>query len=155
MKKKYVIIILFVAYLILLTKIIVFKYPIDMSLIQRYEISAWQWFASGNYVPFKTILNYIGGNPTWVVAIRNLEGNIIPFIPLGFFIPLLYNRPLTWKYILAVAFLLSIALEGMQVLLRVGVFDIDDIILNVLSAIVGYGAYRGLRKYFELNTRLQ
>ncbi len=155
MKKKYAIIILFVAYLILLTKIIVFKYPIDISLVQRYEISAWQWLVSGNYVPFKTILNYIGGNPTWVVATRNLEGNIIPFIPLGFFIPLLYNHPLTWKYVLVAAFLLSLALESTQVLLRAGVFDIDDIILNVLGAIVGYGVYRGLRQCFELNKRSQ
>ncbi len=140
---------LFVVYLILLTKVIVFKYSIGMSLLSRlHEVNVWQQLANGNYIPFKTIVYYLSGNPTWIVAKNNLIGNIAPFIPLGFFASLFYHHLLTWKHILAVAFVISVALESAQVLLRVGVFDIDDIILNVLGVIVGYGVYCGLHQYF-------
>lgn len=111
-------------------KLIVFKYPSYM----LFDI------ADGNYVPFKTIVPYLRGHPTWIVAIYNIGGNIVSFIPLGFFVPILYHRPLLLlKHVLIFAFLLSLTLEVMQILLQSGVFDIDDIILNVFGAIFGYG----------------
>ncbi|MDO8435077.1 MAG: VanZ family protein, partial [bacterium] len=73
MKQRHLTLILFVAYLMVLVKLIVFKYPPGMSFDA----------VAGNYIPFKTILPYLTGEPTWTVAIRNLAGNVIPFIPIG------------------------------------------------------------------------
>jgi len=128
MKKNYSIAILFIAYFAVLMKLIVFKYPAQMVI------------SDGNYIPFKTIL-HLNAYPTWIVAKNNLIGNIALFVPLGFFIPFLYGRPLTWRYVLVTAFILSVTLESTQVLLRAGVFDVDDIILNVFGAIAGYGVF--------------
>lgn len=109
--------------------------------------------ADGNYVPFKTIVPYLIGQPTWIVAIYNIGGNIVSFIPLGFFVPLLSHRPPMLKQVLIFAFLLSLGLEVMQVLLRAGVFDIDDIILNVLGAVVGYGVFMLVAQLLTINTK--
>lgn len=150
MKKKYVIIIFFVSYLILLIKVIVFKYPTVMWFSSMHEVSVRQQFANGNFVPLKTILNYISGEPTWNIAIRNIVGNIILFIPLGLFVPIIYRRLITLKHVLVIAFLLSVALESAQGLLRAGAVDVDDVILNVLGAVVGYGIFVGVRHYVRL-----
>src|SRR5688500_5036209 len=56
----------------------------------------------GNYLPFKTILPYLRGYPTWINALQNLLGNILLFIPLGFLLPLLC-RPISWKGVLGIA----------------------------------------------------
>ncbi len=126
-KSTVLIAILFTVYLAALMKLLVFKYPSTIV----FEI------ASGNYIPFKTILNYLSGEPTWTIAIRNLGGNIILFIPVGFFVSLL-RRSSTWKFALVAALIISTAPEVIQGIFRVGVFDIDDILLNVLGAVIGY-----------------
>lgn len=143
MKTKYFIAVFFVIYLAVLVKLIVFKYPPSMVFDA----------ADGNYVPFKTIVPYLRGQPTWTVAIYNIGGNIVSFIPLGFFVPVLYHHPPLLKHVLIFAFLLSLALEGIQVFLHAGVFDIDDIILNIFGAIVGYGIFALITQVFLTNTR--
>lgn len=143
MKTNYFVCLLFVAYLALLVKVIVFKLPIDLA--QLPELNIWNQLSQGNYVPFKTILIYLSGEPSWNIAIRNIGGNIVPFIPLGIFIPLIHKRLSKWKYVFIISFILSLMLEGMQVLLQTGVFDIDDILLNTLGVVVGFGTFLYLR----------
>lgn len=123
--KKQLVIILLVIYFTILLKLIVFKYP---GMI---------FDGDGNYVPFKTILQYIRGYPTWGVAIRNLGGNIALFIPVGILMAI-FNSNLRWIVILAMAIIFGAAMEILQILFRSGIFDIDDIFLNVLGFIVGY-----------------
>lgn len=131
MNTKYATIItLFVIYIAILIKLLFFKYPLGMT----FEI------VHGNFVPFKTILNYLSGEPTWIIAIRNVWGNIMLFIPFGIFIPLLC-RTFKWKSVLATAFVISATLEITQGIFRAGVFDVDDILLNILGVAIGYGVF--------------
>lgn len=74
--------------------------------------------------------------------VKNLFGNIVLFIPLGIWIPWLFRScrmgfKFTWTVIL-----LLLAVELAQLVLRVGSFDVDDIILNTLGAWIGYIAFR-------------
>jgi glycopeptide antibiotics resistance protein len=103
---------------------------------------------NGSYVPFKTILNYLSGEPTWNIAIRNIVGNIILFVPLGFFLQF-FCRSITWKFVLLATFIISVVIEITQGIFRVGIFDIDDILLNVFGAIIGYGIYVCLKLIFR------
>ena len=67
----------------------------------------------------------------------NLAGNILIFIPFGFFVPMSRER----KSILATtigAFLLSLVIESIQLYTRVGCFDVDDLLLNTLGGVTGY-----------------
>ena len=96
-----------------------------------------------NLVPFKTINNYLNA---WEyvsakVIITNIFGNIAAFLPLGFLGPVVLRRLNTLKHVFFFSLALSFSIEGIQGLLGVGVVDVDDLILNVLGAVIGYGLY--------------
>lgn len=101
-----------------------------------------------NPIPFRTIKLYLrslerSSHPRLIrLAHINLLGNIILFVPLGLFPPLLWNgmRRL-WKTALLAAGVMA-AIELLQMLLLVGTCDVDDLILNVLGAALGYGLFR-------------
>ena len=94
-----------------------------------------------NYVPFKTILPQLRGKPRWSSAIMNLVGNTLLFAPVGFLVGLLYPQR-RWPAALVLAVGVGITMEVMEGLLRVGVVDIDDVLLNVLGVLSGYWIYR-------------
>jgi heavy metal sensor kinase len=128
-----------VAYLAVLLKSFVFKGLNFNVFFLHFRISSggMSGILHNNYVPFKTILSYLRGYPGWGVALVNLLGNIIPFMPLGFLLPLLY-RPISWKGVLGIGGAYSLCIETLQLGLRVGAFDVDDILLNTLGVMLGY-----------------
>lgn len=101
-----------------------------------------------NLVPFRTIRRFSRllmppVRPYLLrIALHNLLGNILLFIPLGYLLPDLFP-PLRkfWLTALAVAVTIT-TVELLQLLLTVGTCDVDDLILNVLGASMGYGVYR-------------
>jgi glycopeptide antibiotics resistance protein len=101
-----------------------------------------------NFVPFVTIVPYLLGHKGLLIAGINLVGNIVLLIPVGFLLPLVY-RGMTWKKSLAVAAVVPLVIETMQTVLRVGIFDIDDVILNALGVMIGYWTFRFLSKWVQ------
>ncbi|WP_248928575.1 VanZ family protein [Paenibacillus hamazuiensis] len=103
---------------------------------------------SYNLVPFRTIANFFihfsyFGLWSWMV---NILGNIGVFVPFGWFMPLIFNGCKRFGSFSA-AFVASIVLlELLQMLLRVGSGDIDDVILNYAGAAIGYGMLNALRR---------
>ena len=99
-------------------------------------------FAISNLVPFKTICLYIKraieGRINVGTAVTNLVGNLIAFLPLGCYLPCLFKgmRKLWRVILLSLGIILTV--ELFQPLICVGVFDVDDIILNLTGAIVGF-----------------
>ena len=94
-----------------------------------------------NFIPFKTIIEYV---QRYIDGYRNLSvlnllGNLALFVPMGMALPCL-SRKLNrfWKVTLTVLGMV-VVVELVQGLLRVGSIDIDDIIFNVVGAMVGYG----------------
>lgn len=90
-----------------------------------------------NFVPFKTVSLYLSGEPTWTVAWNNLAGNFAPFILLGLLLPLAVKRPLEGTAIAAISLGTGTVVELAQAVFHMGVFDIDDIILNALGIATG------------------
>ncbi|MEV5029778.1 VanZ family protein [Paenibacillus sp. LPE1-1-1.1] len=101
-----------------------------------------RYFGEGysyNLVPFFTIKKYIVYHDhfNFDIWFKNLFGNIVLFMPIGLFLPLL-NKKYSRGIVLAAASILLITIvELTQMLTRVGSFDIDDIILNTLGALLG------------------
>ncbi len=89
-----------------------------------------------NIVPFKEILRYEFGSKLFI---RNVIGNMLMFIPYGFFVSyvLKENKP----YIpFVLTLLVSVTIELTQY--KIGrVFDVDDIFLNILGGLIGYVIY--------------
>lgn len=93
-----------------------------------------------NLLPFTTIVPYLLGYKGWIIAGINLGGNIALLVPLGLLLPLL-SQNITWKRALVVGVAAGLGIEIMQTVLRVGIFDIDDVILNALGVMLGYWAF--------------
>lgn len=83
---------------------------------------------SVNLVPFRTF-----GLESWTLFI--LLGNLIMFLPFGFFLVLLW-RGFTWKRLLPTGFCITLFIESWQLLVG-RAFDIDDLLLNTLGVLLG------------------
>lgn len=92
-----------------------------------------------NLIPFTEITRYEIGSKLFMY---NVIGNIVIFIPFGYFVSG-YIKASKVSHILAVSVISSLTVEVVQ--LQIGrSFDIDDIILNVCGAIIGFLLYIGL-----------
>lgn len=92
-----------------------------------------------NLVPFTEMFRYRFGSPLFY---SNVVGNILIFLPFGYFVSG-YIKASRVNHILFVSIVSSLTVELVQ--LQIGrSFDIDDIILNVMGAILGFFAYIAL-----------
>lgn len=101
-----------------------------------------------NLVPFREIMRFytyreLVGTPAYVL---NLFGNVIAFVPFGLMVPIIH-----WKYrdlgkVVGLTFLLSLNIECIQLLTRVGSFDVDDLILNTLGGVLGFILFIGMNR---------
>ncbi len=94
----------------------------------------------GRFLKYRHILG------TGAVLI-NVAGNVAVFIPLGFALPVLFERIKSFLQVLILSFSISLLAETLQLVLRVGCFDVDDLLLNTIGGCVGYLVYRILRRY--------
>ena len=101
---------------------------------------------SFNIVPFKTIklftIGYKYGLVSFNAYFTNVFGNILVFMPYGFFIPMLFKKINTYIKFIIFIFLIVLLIEISQFFTMSGSFDIDDMILNLLGASIAYDIYR-------------
>ena len=102
-----------------------------------------------NITPFTEIKRYLTKllEGDLMPFIINVCGNVVLFMPFGYMFGVFTDRKQTGAVLglvdtFAATFLFCIAVEICQLLTKVGVFDVDDIILNVSGALLGYAAYR-------------
>ena len=86
-----------------------------------------------NLIPFKEMFRYSIGSYKFM---KNIVGNIILFIPFGFFASYYCNIK-SVKSNLLTTLIVSLCVETMQYYIG-RIFDIDDIILNILGGFLGY-----------------
>ena len=77
----------------------------------------------------------------WELFVLNVWGNIGVFVPIGMFLPKLLNRCKNFWLTTLLTFELTFVIEIIQLLSRVGSFDVDDLFLNTLGGILGYIIY--------------
>lgn len=98
-----------------------------------------------NLIPFVNLFDYDSKRD----LLLNVIGNSAMFIPSGIVLPIVYKRLNTvWK-VLAAGAGISLCIEILQLPFSVRASDIDDLIMNTLGVMAGYGVYaliRGLRK---------
>lgn len=92
-----------------------------------------------NLVPFREISRFwTYRNILGIYSFLNLAGNVLIFVPAGFFVPILWKKKRSFLFTVCVTFEMSLLVECLQLILRVGSFDVDDLILNTLGGILGY-----------------
>ena len=99
-----------------------------------------------NLIPFRTIQMYILDFPD-VIALKNLLGNIIPWIPLGLLWRWNFPQTKGTRIVLGLV-VFSVLGELLQLVTFTGSFDVDDCILNLLGCLIGWGLWKvGCRYY--------
>ena len=96
-------------------------------------------WSTNNFIPFKEIFRYNMGSRLFF---KNVIGNMLMFMPYGLFISfyLKNNKPTLTSILTLIA---SVSIEVVQMVIG-RVFDIDDIILNLIGGILGFLVYIGL-----------
>ncbi len=90
-----------------------------------------------NLIPFAMIFSYLGSMSFAYESIFYLIGNLLCFFPFGFYYRI-YKRQSDLARLILVPVLLSLLIEVSQILLGMGDFDVDDIIMNASGFYFGY-----------------
>jgi glycopeptide antibiotics resistance protein len=140
MTKRLISLFMLLAYSALLIKIMVFKNIPVIRIGQLMLNFGGTHEGPANLIPFKTILPYLMGEGGLIIGGLNIGGNIVLLIPIGFLVPFVFQK-IDWKITIAISIVSGLAIELAQVFLKVGIFDIDDVILNALGVMIGYWTY--------------
>ena len=113
-------------------------YIIGLFYVVTFQDVSW---STSNFIPFKEILRYDIFSDMFF---KNVLGNMIMFIPYGFFISY-FLRIDKKRYVFILSLITSITIEVTQLIIG-RVFDVDDILLNLLGGFIGFIIYRFLMK---------
>ena len=135
--------ILFIIYLLLLITILFLKNEYRIGEFEDINTFSNEHFETINIIPFATIIGYISGllfeDININIVVINLATNLLLFAPMGFFIPILFDKKVkNIKQFGMVIVLITILVEILQFITYSGSTDIDDIILNTTGAIIIY-----------------
>lgn len=138
---------LFVLYIVLLVYTTIFPITIlDDEQLDILHSTFGEYITYYQFIPFKTILNVGSYN-----FFKQVVCNILMFVPFPIFIKLIKREMIWWKTIL-VGILSSLLIELIQLLTDIitryptHVCDIDDLILNSIGVLAGYGIIMILNK---------
>lgn len=113
-------------------------YIISLFYVVTFQDVSW---STSNFIPFKEMFRY---RIFSTMFFKNVIGNMIMFLPYGFFISYILKLDKK-KIVLILSLLISITIEVTQLIIG-RVFDVDDILLNVVGGLLGYFIYRIITK---------
>ena len=138
----------FVIYLALLFYFLFFseRYGrIDTSEEYRYNLVLFQEIK--RFITYRHIL----GVETFVV---NILGNVLAFVPFGMMVPMLGRKNKKFIEVSLLCFELSLSIELIQLVTKVGAYDVDDLLLNTLGGMIGYMLYYIIAKLRKRSVRI-
>lgn len=101
-------------------------------------------WSTNNFIPFREMFRYNIGSRLFV---KNVLGNALMFLPYGFFISFYLKNKKPWLTLILTV-IASFSIELVQMMIG-RVFDIDDILLNLLGGYLGYLVYYWLGRFYE------
>ena len=90
-----------------------------------------------NLIPFVNLFDYDSKRE----LLLNVIGNTAMFIPSGIVLPIIYKKSNSFWKVLVAGALISFCIEIIQLPFIVRASDVDDLILNTLGVVIGYGIY--------------
>lgn len=118
------------------------SYILCLFYIVTFDDVSW---STSNFNLFQEIMRYDFGTRLFF---KNVMNNMLMFIPYGFFIAYyLGNKSI--KPVLLLTIITSVTIETTQLLIG-RVFDVDDILLNIIGGICGYLLYRLLMLFHKM-----
>ncbi|MBR6222311.1 MAG: VanZ family protein [Lachnospiraceae bacterium] len=140
-KKRLVIrrisLVLFFMYLGFLTYLLFFSDGYGRSIHDEYRY---------NFIPFQEIKRFYYSRDVvgTYAMLTNIAGNVLAFVPFGTLIRWVRGKGKKTTLLFAVVstFVFSLIIESVQFITKVGVFDVDDLMLNTLGGLLGFCIYR-------------
>lgn len=105
-------------------------YLVCLFYVVTFEDVNW---STSNYIPFKEITRYPFGSRSFI---KNVIGNILMFVPFGFFVRYFFkvkNKRMIFLIIVITSTFIEILQDNIG-----RVFDIDDILLNACGGMIGF-----------------
>lgn len=96
-------------------------------------------WSTSNFIPFQEMFRYDFGTGLFM---RNVIGNMLIFLPFGFFVSYFLDLNKV-RTIMILSLITSTCIETTQLVIG-RVFDVDDIMLNIVGGMMGYFLYRVL-----------
>ena len=115
---------------------------LKLTVFRQHTMDEPQW----NLSLFTQLIFVYETNGLWPF-LRLFLGNIGWFVPFGFLIPFLWKKQTFWR-VTAGGTLFSFVIEILQLLFRKGYCELDDLILNAVGCMLGYGFYYFVRKTY-------
>jgi glycopeptide antibiotics resistance protein len=121
------------------------------------HIIFYDWHGRFSLVPLSSSIDMIRYS-TASTVVKNLGGNVLLFVPIGFLLPVLFERlrrvwSLAWR-----AAVISAVIEIVQIPTQAHSTDVDDVIFNIVGALIGFAlfwAVWALVRKRELGRRLR
>lgn len=134
-KRRVIAGILFILYFIVLFYFLFFSEEMGRTYNER----AYHY----NLVPLREIRRFIHYRQVLgtQAVVLNILGNIAAFMPFGAFLPLFSGRCRRFLYTSFYSFELSLLVELLQLVFKVGCFDVDDLLLNTIGGMLGFLLY--------------
>ena len=111
-------------------------YVLCLFYVVTFQDVSW---STSNFIPFKEMFRYDFGSRLFI---KNVLGNIVLFAPYGFFVGY-FLRLKKFKSALLMILIASVSIEVTQLLIG-RVFDIDDIILNIIGGLIGFTVFKSM-----------
>ena len=126
----------FIAYLLLLGYAVFFSsgFGREEHADYRYNLTLFQEI--GRYY------NFGMRTGSWRLFWWNVVGNVCVFVPFGAFLPALFTKCQKFFSVLLFTVELSFVVEIIQLITKIGSFDVDDLLLNTIGGILGYFVYK-------------
>lgn len=127
-------VVLFMTYICVLVYFLFFSEMMGRSVGNDYQL---------NLVLFREIRRFytkrqvLGNSVVWM----NIAGNIAAFVPFGIFVMPVSNRRINFLETVIITFNVSLCVEIIQLVTKVGSFDVDDLLLNTIGGLIGAGIY--------------
>lgn len=127
---------IFLLYIIVLTYLLFFS--------ERYGRTSSNAEYRYNLVLFKELIRFITyreqiGLESFIV---NIFGNICAFVPFGFMLPIISKNNRKFLNVTIITLIFSLTIELLQLISKVGIFDVDDLFLNTIGGIIGYLVFK-------------
>lgn len=122
-----------------------------MFLSERYGRAGGLGTYRYNLIPFQEIKRYFlyRERLSFEAFFINIYGNVLAFMPFGFLVPVISRKDRTFWSIFLLSMALTLTLETAQLVLQVGCFDVDDMILNTAGGVLGYWIYKLTHKLLQ------
>ncbi len=136
---RYIFIAIFLVYSVILFSVLILKW------LPFYNRPQWQPLPLNDQSPINTELFTSIKKDIRILqqqgyvrsSFFNLFGNVLAFIPCGILLPLIYTGSFVYLRTFLSGLAITLGVELIQLITSFGIWDIDDIVLNICGLLIG------------------